>query len=132
MSEKIIVLVSDLDDGIHGEINILESPDQAAHFVESLIESGFEQERIRVFTGAELAMEVHHRPVVSLSGARTKEGSPPEAAPEHEEVAEQSHEEEGEVVAAAASRSRSARMEEVEATPFVKNGVRFSSQFRPA
>lgn len=130
MANKVIVMVSDLDDTIHGEINVLESPDQAAHFVESLIESGFDQQRIRVFLGGEMEMEVHHRPVVSLN-PRTKEESSPQQQ-EHEEVAEAPAEEQTPV--APTSRARTLRVEEagVSSEPFIKNGVRFSSQFRPA
>src|SRR6185295_13981875 len=61
------------------EINVMEDPEQAARFVESLLESGFEQERVRVFGGDELQMQVHHRPVVNLlTGAR---GGQKEEAP---------------------------------------------------
>src|SRR5713226_1574093 len=102
MLNKVIVMVSDLDDASHGEINVLDGPEQAAHFVETLLESGFEQERVRVFGGDELQMQVHQRPVVSLiGGARgPKEEAPrdqeeeatttanvPQAKPQQEQVA---------------------------------------------
>jgi hypothetical protein len=135
MLNKVIVMVSDLDDASHGEINVLDGPEQAAHFVETLLESGFEQERIRVFGGDELQMQVHQRPVVSLiSNARGRKeeaprdeeeeatATPPQASPQQEQVA--------------ASKTVAARdkavMDEVAAQPFVRNGVRFSSQFGPA
>jgi hypothetical protein len=132
MANKVIVMVSDLDDAIHGEINVLESPDQAAHFVESLIESGFDQQRIRVFLGGEMEMEVHHRPVVSLNPRANEAMSAP--APAQAEAPEASAEATEERPVAASSRARTLRIEEVgiPAEPFVKNGVRFSSQFRPA
>ena len=134
MLNRVIVMVSDLDDASHGEINVLDGPEQAARFVETLLESGFDQERVRVFGGDELQMQVHQRPVVSLiSNVRgRREEAPPEegeqaapvppATPQHEQVA------------AATLMSDRARtvMEEVAAQPFVRNGVRFSSQFRPA
>jgi hypothetical protein len=114
MLNKVIVMVSDLDDGSHGEINVLDGPEQAAHFVETLLESGFEQERVRVFGGDEVEMQVHQRPVVSLiSNARGRN----EEAPRDEK----------EEVAAPTPYA----MDEV-AQPFVRNGVRFSSQFGPA
>ena len=78
-NNKVIVMVSDLDDAVHGEINVLDGPDLATRFVETLLESGFERERIRVFVGDEMMMEVHHRPVVSLLGnSRTGKEEPQE------------------------------------------------------
>ncbi len=134
MSGRIIVLVSDLDDASHGEINVLESGEQAAHFVETLLESGFEQERIRVFGGDEMGMQVHHRPVVSLSNpdqpqdgrgrkeeVRTEAAAPP--AVEEAPVAR---------VTAQSPRAQTLQYQEVAAEPFVQNGVRFSSMFKPA
>src|ERR1700680_4128440 len=98
MLNKVIVMVSDLDDASHGEINVLDGPELAAHFVETLLESGFEQERVRVFGGDELQMQVHQRPVVSLiSNARGRkeedqrdgeeETPAPQAKPQQEQVA---------------------------------------------
>jgi hypothetical protein len=124
MLNKVIVMVSDLDDASHGEINVLDGPEQAARFVETLLESGLEQERVRVFGGDELQMQVQQRPVVSLisdARGRTKEAPKdeeedaatpaPQDRPQHEQVA--------------ASKA-------VAAQPFERNGVRFSSQFRPS
>jgi hypothetical protein len=128
---KVIVMVSDLDDAVHGEINVLDGPDLATRFVETLLESGFERERIRVFVGDEMMMEVHHRPVVSLLGSpRTGKEEPQE-----EEAPEAPQREEEEAGTAVTARSHTSTIEEVAAAvaePFVKNGVRFSTQFRPA
>jgi hypothetical protein len=99
MLNKVIVMVSDLDDGSHGEINVLDGPEQAARFVETLLECGFEQERLRVLGGDELEMQVHQRPVVSLisnvrgskeeaSRDEGEEAAPTlQARPEQEQVA---------------------------------------------
>lgn len=138
MTGRIIVLVSDLDDSSHGEVNVLETPEQAAHFVETLLESGFEQARVRVFGGDEMQMQVHHRPVVSLTNpdlAQNGRGQKEEvlqATPEPQAV-----EEAAPVARAAAAQApRAARnleyQEVVAAEPFVQNGVRFSSMFKPA
>lgn len=140
MSNKVIVMVSDLDDASHGEINVLESPEHAARFVETLLESGFEQERVRVFGGDELQMQVHHRPVVNLlTGARggQKEEAPkqeaqapaPAPAPQQERVEVASAK--AAPVGANVATHAKAVLDEL-AEPFVRNGVRFSSQFRPA
>ncbi|MEO8457607.1 MAG: hypothetical protein ABI559_07345 [Chloroflexota bacterium] len=140
MTNRVIVMVSDLDDASHGEINVLEGPEQAARFVETLLESGFEQERVRVFGGDELGMQVHHRPVVNLvvdtprgqktEASRQQEQAPaPEAQPEQVEVAASAQ-----TAAGATDSVASHAMAALEqaAQPFVRNGVRFSSQFRPA
>jgi hypothetical protein len=138
MLNKVIVMVSDLDDASHGEINILDGPEVAARFVETLLESGFEQERVRVFGGDELQMQVHQRPVVSLiSNARgRREDAPRDEEEEEEEAAAPTQQvrPQQEQVAASTTVSDRARavMDEVAAQPFVRNGVRFSSQFRPA
>lgn len=131
MSDKVIVMVSDLDDGQHGEINVFEESDKAARLIESLLESGFEQERIRVFHGDEMEMHVSHRPVVALVGADQEAGAAPQAKQDASEE-ESSSEEEPELVAAAAPAAKAEIREEVAQTPFVKDGVRFSSLFKPA
>ena len=66
MDEKIIVLVSDKDDSKHGEISVLDDPQKAERLVETLLETGFDQNRIRVFNGRSSDFEVTHRPVVAL------------------------------------------------------------------
>ncbi len=122
MSNRVIVMVSDLDDTKHGEINVLESPAKAARMVEALLESGFEQERIRIFTGDEMGMQVAHRPVVALvSGLTTTNGAAPEPSAEEEPNLE-----------GAEATANAEVQAEVIVAPFVKNGVRFSTQFRPA
>ena len=130
MSGRTIVMVSDLDDAGHGEINVLESADEATRLVETLLESGFEQERIRIFVGEEMQMEVHHRPVVSLSAntspTRTSEE---EAQPQEAPAPSQATEEEVEPTVVSAH-ANSLHFEEIAAEPFVKNGVKFSSLFR--
>ncbi len=66
MDETIIVLVSDKDDSKHGEISILDDPQKAERLVETLLEAGFDESRIRVFNGRSSEFEVNHRPVVAL------------------------------------------------------------------
>ena len=132
MFGKVIVLISDLDDAKHGEISIVENAQKAARLVETLLEAGFEQERIRIFAGAEMEMQVTHRPVVALMGVdidedehgsgrheprREREDAPTDKTGEPVEVAPQ---------------VKAELVEEAAAVPFVKDGVRFSSLFRPA
>jgi hypothetical protein len=66
MSEEFVLVVSDESDGKHGEISVLDTAHEAEHLVETLLESGIDQNRIRVFAGAEAEFETVYRPVVSL------------------------------------------------------------------
>ena len=131
MSEKIIVLVSDRGDSKHGEISIVDDPHKAEKLVETLLEAGFEQERIRVFAGSESDFQVSRRPVVALVG-EGEEGEPPvgvgyeEAAdPEPAPGAEETETGDREI-------EESETEEEVPATAQTAAPVRFSSLFRSA
>lgn len=127
MTRKIIVLVSDLDDAKHGEITALDSAQNAARLVETLLEAGFDTERIRVFNSEEMEMQVTHRPVVALI-----DGSAEVGAPEGEEAPAEAPartEKRREAMASAVSAAHAA---EPASVPFHKDGVRFSSLFRPA
>ncbi len=110
MSTKVIVMVSDRDNAKRGEITVADNPRTAAHLVETLLEAGFQQEQIKLYSGDEAEMRISSRPVVALV-----DGSATPTARESVEPHE------------AAERSV-----DKEATPFVKDGVRFSSLFRPA
>jgi hypothetical protein len=120
MSESVIVVVADLDDAKHGEINVVESLPKAARLVETLLEAGFDQTRVRVFSGEELDMRVRHRPVVALVTGDQPDENPSEAADTHERA-----------TATTAAKAES-RKQEAEAAPYERNGVRFSTAFRPA
>ena len=110
MSTKVIVMVSDRDNAKRGEITVADNPRTAAHLVETLLEAGFQQEQIKLYSGDEAELRISSRPVVALvDGCSTPTA---QKSVEPYEAAERSADE--------------------EATPFVKNGVRFSSLFRPA
>ncbi len=113
MPGKFIVHVSDRDDPKRGEVIPLEDRGEVERLLESLLETGFEQGRIRVFTGDELDIVVTQRPVVTLVGERAE--APIAVA---ESLAQEPPDEADSSVGAATF------------TPFVQNGVRFSSQFR--
>ena len=66
MDETIIVLVSDKNDSKHGEISVLDDPQKAERLVETLLEAGFDESRIRVFNGRSSEFQISHRPVVAL------------------------------------------------------------------
>lgn len=78
--ERIIVLVTDKGDSKHGEVSVLDDPEKAERLVETLLEAGFEQERIRVFSGRLSEFQISHRPVVALV-ADGEELPPPEVEP---------------------------------------------------
>ena len=110
MSTKVIVMVSDRDNAKRGEITVADNPRTAAHLVETLLEAGFQRGQIKLYSGDETEMHIGSRPIVALvDGSSTPTAREPV---EPDETAEKSADE--------------------EATPFVKNGVRFSSLFRPA
>ena len=67
MSEKFVLVVSDESDSKHGEISVLDTAHETERQVETLLEAGFDQERIRVFTGSEAEFVTTSRPVVSLA-----------------------------------------------------------------
>ena len=116
MAAKFIIIVSDQEDAKRGEITVTDNPRTAAHLVETLLEAGFDQERIRLFSGDRTEMRVTTRPVVALADERS-----PSTAPTGRPRVE-----------AAAPRETARDTSAAEATPFVKDGVKFSSLFRPA
>ena len=109
MSTKVIVMVSDRDNAKRGEITVTDNPRTAAHLVETLLEAGFQQGQIKLYSGEEAEMRVSSRPIVALVDGASTPTARESVKPD--ETAEKSAVE--------------------QATPFVKNGVRFSSLFRP-
>lgn len=137
VSEKIIVLVSDRGDSKHGEISVMDDPHKAEKLVETLLEAGFEQERIHVFSGRASDFQVSQRPVVALVG--DGEESEPEvsvakqetAAPEHvPQPAPEPDVRETEIERGQVEESETG--EEVPVTAEAGAPVRFSSLFRSA
>jgi hypothetical protein len=129
-----MVVVSDLDDAKRAEINVVENLQKAARLVETFLEAGFDQSRIRVFTSSEMDMRVRHRPVVALvTGDESSDDDPQEAAGDTEKRAVTSNATELPEKRPVASGTRAeSRKHEVLATPYERNGVRFSTAFRPA
>lgn len=149
MDETIIVLVSDKDDSKHGEISILDDPQKAERLVETLLEAGFDERRIRVFNGRSSEFEVNHRPVVALvdgssEGTRRPAAEGKSREGKAEEPAAQAERREGKAeeraaeVAVAQSRIQEppedemTEEEEAPATAEIAAPVRFSSLFRSA
>ena len=124
MSEKIIVLVSDRGDSKHGEVSVLDDPQKAERLVETLLEAGFEPERIRVFSGRASEFQVSHRPVVALMA----EGEEGEVQAQPQAAAEES----APVTATAEASAETGEEEAVAAGAEMTVPVRFSSLFRSA
>lgn len=114
MESQFIVMVVDPDDPKRVEINAAGNAAHAARVVETLLEAGYGQERIRVFEGIELEMQVAHRPVVSLF------------TQDDPETAIQAQRGDG----AEGEGGQEGQGAEEEGVPFVQNGVRFSSLFK--
>lgn len=66
MSDKIILVVSDEAGSRRGEISVLGTPEEAERTVETLLETGFDQARIKVFKGMPSEFATTYRPVVHL------------------------------------------------------------------
>ncbi|MEE8346385.1 MAG: hypothetical protein V3S20_03455 [Dehalococcoidia bacterium] len=66
MSEEFVLVVSDENDAKQGEVSVLDTDHEVERLVETLLESGIDQNRIRIFAGAEAGFETTYRPVVSL------------------------------------------------------------------
>ena len=130
MSEKVIVLVSDRGDSTHGEVSVLDDPQKAERLVETLLEAGFEPERIRVFAGRASEFEISHRPVVALM-AEGEEGEPQtQAEAGVEETAPPT--DTAEAAAQAEAGAETSEEEAVAAGAEMAAPVRFSSLFRSA
>ncbi|MDO8612450.1 MAG: hypothetical protein Q7R32_06455 [Dehalococcoidia bacterium] len=66
MTAKVIVFVADRGDQRFGEVSVFDSSGEAERLLETLLEAGYDQQRIHVFSGAEMEARVSHRPVVAL------------------------------------------------------------------
>ena len=86
MTAKVIVLVADRDDPKHGEIVVVDTTAEAERLVETLLEAGFDRERVRVFTGTEMEAQVSQRPKVELVEMGLDEPAPADDSPAEEEV----------------------------------------------
>ncbi len=120
MSDRFVLLVSDENDRKHGEISVLDTAHETERLLETLLEAGFDQERIRVLTGSEAEFITTYRPVVSLADEANQTTNPARSAsdpvePEATEIEAETEAEAGEVhsgnVSSVSSLFRSAREE---------------------
>ncbi len=85
MSDKFVLVVSDESDRKHGEISVLDTAHETERMVETLLEAGFDHERIRVLTGSEAEFVTTYRPVVSLADEVNQTTEPARPASDHVE-----------------------------------------------
>ena len=86
MTTKFTVLVADRDDPKQGEIVVVGTTAEAERLVETLLDAGLDQERVRVFTGTEMEAQVSQRPKVELVERGLDEPAPADDSPVEEEV----------------------------------------------
>ncbi len=67
MANKIIVLVVPPDDRDQGEVNVLDSRDEAERQIERLILSNIPRDQIKVFSCQEVLFSVTYQPLVALN-----------------------------------------------------------------
>jgi len=85
MSDRFVLLVSDENDRKHGEISVLDTAHETERLLETLLEAGFDQERIRVLTGSEAEFVTTYRPVVSSADEANQTTNPARSASDHVE-----------------------------------------------
>ena len=81
MTARFIVLVADRGDPKHGEIVVVDTTAEAERLVETLLDAGFDRERVRVFTGTEMEAQVSQRPKVELVEMGLDEPAPADDPP---------------------------------------------------
>ncbi len=86
MTTRFIVLVADRGDPKHGEIVVVDTTAEAERLVETLLDAGFDRERVRVFSGTEMEAQVSQRPKVELVEMGLDEPAPADDSPAEEEV----------------------------------------------
>jgi hypothetical protein len=109
MVSRYLLFLADEEARERGEISFFEDANEAAGHLESLLEAGYEQDRIRIFGSDEMEVHVTHKPVVSLTGPDISTSDPEESPSSAEDNG--ASEGKGEVAG-------------------VKDGVRLSSLFR--
>ncbi len=89
MTTRFIVLVADRGDPKHGEIVVVDTTAEAERLVETLLDAGFDRERVRVFSGTEMEAQVSQRPRVELVERAPDEPAPAHNPPAHDSPAEE-------------------------------------------
>lgn len=118
MTAQFMVLLTEEGDATRGEVKFLSSPNDVANYIEVLLEAGHAREKIRVFQGEEVGVEISYRPVVSLAAAgdASSETEIPDAF----------------AVGVASNGDAPAQEAAGDDGPGMLNGVRLSELFRPS
>ena len=66
-AQKIILFVADRADPKMGELMIIDDAKKAESTIEGLLQTGYDREHMRVFSGTPSEVSVTQRPVVTLS-----------------------------------------------------------------
>ena len=119
MTAQFLVVLVDDKDPERGEFRLVDGPADVARYVETLLEAGYGQERVRVFEAAEIHLEVNYRPVVSLGADCAPAAVPASAPPQTDEPVEDEDEQQAE-------------SDDANEAQGMRNGVRFSELFRPS
>jgi hypothetical protein len=75
MTAKVIVFLAGHGDQRFGEVNVFDSSGEAERLLETLLDAGYDWQRIRVFSGVEMEARVSQRPVVVLVSGDQEEVS---------------------------------------------------------
>jgi hypothetical protein len=89
VSAKVIVLVKDRDDSNYGKMTVLDDMVRAERLLETLLEAGFQRDRIQVFHGDQVELWITYKPAVTLRGERSSEQASPHE-PDAEEARDRS------------------------------------------
>ncbi len=112
MADEYLVFVAGEEAPDRGDIALFTDATEAAGHAESLLEAGYDQSRIRVFSSREMDLHVTHRPVVSLADGTESDTSEVSEVPDSM-AGEAADDDEGDGEVAG-----------------VKDGVRLSSLFK--
>ena len=88
MSDKFVLVVSDEKDEKYGEVSVLDTAHETELLVETLLEAGIDQKRIRVLAGSEAEFATTYRPVVALTDEANQRTEPDGPASDQAEPVE--------------------------------------------
>lgn len=75
MAGQFVLIVSDDNHGSRGQVAVLDNAEETGRKIAALLTEGFDQYRVRVFTGGQRGVLVTHKPVVRLVKRDSDAGS---------------------------------------------------------
>ncbi|HET9476969.1 MAG TPA: hypothetical protein VFP63_05740 [Dehalococcoidia bacterium] len=128
MTDKTVVILLRENSKSCGDVNEFDKAEDAEHYIEGLLEAGYERERIRVMGAHGLIVEVTPMPVVSLHAAVPVER--PARKERVERVRAPALDDHGmELAGESSPASPGPAPADAEDGPYTRNGVRFSTAF---